>query len=93
SQIIKMAAPVVMGVLAKQNQSQATPSGSNGIGDLIGSVLGGQSGAAAGDQSFIEKILDADGDGSIIDDVAGMVLGGDKKQSGGIGGILGGLFK
>lgn len=93
SQIIKMAAPVVMGVLAKQNQSQATASGSNGIGDLIGSVLGGQSGAAGGEQSFIEKILDADGDGSIIDDVAGMVLGGDKKKSGGIGGIIGGLFK
>lgn len=86
SQIIKIAAPILMGVLGKQKQATATES--NGIGDLLGSVLG-QSGTH--DQSFIEQILDADGDGSIIDDVAGMVLGGDKKK-GGLGGILGGLF-
>ena len=36
--------------------------------------------------------IDADGDGSVIDDVAGMLLGGNKKQSGGLGGLLGGLF-
>ena len=42
---------------------------------------------------FLEKILDADGDGSVIDDVAGMVLGGSQKKSGGLlGGLLGGLF-
>ena len=41
------------------------------------------------EQGFLEKILDADGDGSIIDDVAGL-LGGSKK--GGLGGLLGGLF-
>ena len=35
-------------------------------------------------------MLDSDGDGSIIDDVAGMVLGGSNK--GGLGGLLGGLF-
>ena len=43
------------------------------------------------EQSFLESILDADGDGSIIDDVADMVLGNNKKKSG-LGGILGGLF-
>jgi hypothetical protein len=43
------------------------------------------------DQSFLESLLDADGDGSIIDDVAGIVLGGDKKK-GGISDLLGGLF-
>jgi hypothetical protein len=36
--------------------------------------------------------MDADGDGSIIDDVAGMVLGGDEKK-GGLGGLLGALFR
>ncbi|EAS19546.1 conserved hypothetical protein [Flavobacteria bacterium BBFL7] len=86
SQIIKIAAPILMGVLGKQKQASNVDQ--NGIGDLLGSVLG-QSGSH--DQSFIEQILDADGDGSIIDDVAGMVLGGDKKK-GGIGGLLGGLF-
>ena len=38
-------------------------------------------------------MLDLEGDGSIIDDVAGMFLGGYKKQSGGIGEILGCLFE
>ena len=87
-QIIKIAAPILMGMLGKEKQAANVDQ--NGIGDLLGSVLGGQSGGSS-DQSFIEKILDADGDGSIIDDVAGMVLGGDKKK-GGIGGLLGGLF-
>lgn len=86
SQIIKIAAPILMGVLGKQKQSSNVDQ--NGIGDLLGSVLG-QSGTH--DQSFIEQILDADGDGSIVDDVAGMVLGGNKKK-GGLGGLLGGLF-
>ncbi|MGJ8684370.1 MAG: DUF937 domain-containing protein [Nonlabens sp.] len=85
-QIIKIAAPILMGVLGKQKQAANVDQ--NGIGDLLGSVLG-QSGTH--DQSFIEQILDADGDGSIIDDVAGMVLGGNKKK-GGLGGLLGGLF-
>ena len=42
---------------------------------------------------MIESLLDGDGDGSILDDVAGMVLnsGGNKKK-GGLGGLLGGLF-
>ena len=35
--------------------------------------------------------IKGDGDGSIIDDVAGMVLGGDKKK-GGLGGLIGGMF-
>ncbi|OUS16026.1 hypothetical protein A9Q93_06050, partial [Nonlabens dokdonensis] len=67
---------------------QAQPSEQNGIGDLLGAVLG-QSDTQ--DQSFISQLLDADGDGSVIDDVAGMVLGGDKKKNG-LGGMLGGLF-
>ncbi|KQC33792.1 hypothetical protein AAU57_10975 [Nonlabens sp. YIK11] len=86
-QIIKIAAPIIMGLLGKQKQEQQISQ--NGIGDLLGSVLG-QSGSH--DQSFLTTILDADGDGSIIDDVAGMVLGGDKKKKGGLGGMLGGFF-
>ena len=40
-------------------------------------------------QSFFESILDADNDGSIVDDVAGAVLG---KRNNGLGGLLGKLF-
>jgi hypothetical protein len=44
------------------------------------------------EQNFLKQMLDADGDGGIIVDVPGMFLGGVKKQSGGIGEILVGLF-
>ena len=84
--ILKVAAPILMGMIGKQAQQQNVSS-SNGIGDLLGGLLGGNS--AAKEQSFLESILD--GDGSIVDDVAGMVLGGAKKK-GGLGGLLGGLF-
>ena len=88
SQMLKVAAPILMGVLGKQQQQQNV-SDSSGISNMLGSLLGGNS--AQSEQSFLTSILDADGDGSIIDDVAGMVLGGDKK-AGGLGGLLGGLF-
>ncbi len=39
---------------------------------------------------MVNRLLDADGDGSIIDDVAGMLLSGNKK--GGLGDLLGGLL-
>ena len=84
--ILKVAAPILMGVLGKQSRQQQQ-SNSGGIGDILGGLLGGNS--AQEEQGFLEKILDADGDGSVIDDVAGMVLGGKK---GGLGGLLGGLF-
>ncbi|GAA3625956.1 DUF937 domain-containing protein [Flavivirga jejuensis] len=88
AQILKVAAPILMGVLGKQSKQQNV-SNSSGIESLLGGLLGGNS--PKQEQSFIESILDADGDGSVIDDVAGMVLGGDKKK-GGLGGLLGGLF-
>ncbi|WP_396600512.1 DUF937 domain-containing protein [Algibacter sp. R77976] len=87
--ILKVAAPILMGVLGNQAKQQNVSS-SNGIGDLLGGMLGGNS--AQKEQSFLESILDADGDGSIVDDVAGMVLGQATKGKGGIGGLLGGLF-
>lgn len=87
-QILKIAAPLVMGYLGKQTR-QNNVSDANGLGSLLGGLLGGSSPKA--EQSFLESILDADGDGSVIDDVAGMVLSGGKKKSG-LGGLLGGLF-
>ncbi|WP_298533337.1 DUF937 domain-containing protein [uncultured Algibacter sp.] len=88
AQILKIAAPLLMGMLGKQTRQQNVNS-SSGMEDLLGGLLGGNS--ARQEQSFLESILDADGDGSAIDDVAGMVLGGNKKQ-GGLGSLLGGLF-
>ncbi len=85
--ILKIAAPVVMGYLGKQT-AQSNVSDPNAMNSLLGSMLGGQ---PKQNQSLITTLLDADGDGSILDDVAGMVMGGGKKK-GGLGGLLGGLF-
>jgi len=85
--ILKVAAPFLMGYLGKQTRQQGV-SNQSGIGDLLGGMLGGESNDQ---QNMVEKLLDADGDGSIIDDVAGMLLSGGKKK-GGLGGLLGGIF-
>lgn len=87
-QILKVAAPILMGVLGKQAK-QNSLSSQNDLSGLLGGLLGGNE--TKNEQSFLEKVLDADGDGSVIDDVAGMVLGGNKNESG-LGGLLGGLF-
>jgi hypothetical protein len=87
AQILKIAAPIVMGFLGKQT-AQSNVSDSSGMNALLGSMLGGQ---PQENQSLITTLLDADGDGSILDDVAGMVMG-TNKQKGGLGGLLGGLF-
>jgi hypothetical protein len=86
--ILKVAAPLLMGLLGKQTKENNV-NDSSGLEGLLGGLLSGNS--SNNEQSFLESILDADGDGSIIDDVAGMVLGGSKKK-GGLGGLLGGLF-
>ena len=88
AQILKVAAPILMGVLGSQAK-QRNLNSTNGLEELLGGLLSGNS--AKHEQSFLESMLDADGDGSIIVDVAGMVLGGSKKK-GGLGGLLGGLF-
>ena len=87
-EILKVAAPILMGVLGKQSR-QNNVSNPSQLTGLLGGLLGGND--AKNEQSFLESILDADGDGSVIDDVAGMVLGS-AKNKGGLGGLLGGLF-
>ncbi len=90
-QILQVAAPILLGYLGKQKQQQAVNSES-GIGDLLGSLMGGGQGQSK-QQSMIESLLDGNNDGSIIDDIAGMVIGGgNNKKKGGLGGLLGGFF-
>lgn len=88
SQILKMAAPIVLGYLGKETKRNNI-SDQGGLNSLLGSMLGGQ---PQENQSLITSLIDSDGDGSVLDDVAGMVIGSNKKK-GGIGGMLGGLFK
>jgi len=87
--ILKVAAPFIMGYLGKETRQQGV-SDQNGVGNILGGLLGGEN---SQQQNIVEKLLDADGDGSIIDDVAGMLLGGGGKKKSGLGGLIGGLFK
>ncbi len=88
-QILKIAAPILLGFLGNQTKQQNISS-PNALNGLLGGLMGSGS-AANKQQTLIESFLDSDGDGSVIDDLAGMVLSGGGKKSG-LGGLLGGLF-
>ena len=89
-QILKIAAPILLGYLGKQTRQQNVSS-PDALTGLLGGLMGG-GGASNKQQSLIETFLDSDGDGSVIDDLAGMVLSGGGKKKSGLGGLLGGLF-
>lgn len=88
ARILKIAAPIVMGFLGKQQAGQKAGD-TDGLNTLLGSMLGGQ---PQENRSLIMNLIDADGDGSVLDDVADMVMGSNEKK-GGIGGLLGRFFK
>ena len=71
--ILKMAAPIVMGMLGKQAK-QSNVSNPTDLSNIIGNMMGGNQ-EAQQSQSMIEKLLDSDGDGSIIDDLFNMGKG------------------
>jgi len=85
---LKVAAPVLMGLLGKETRQQNVAD-QNGIGNLLSGLLGGES---QQQESMVTRLLDADNDGSVIDDVAGMLLNGGGSKKGGIGGLLSGLL-
>ena len=89
--ILKIAAPILMGMLGKKAR-QNNVNSKGDLGGLLEGMLGGNQ--TQREQGFLEKILDADGDGSALDDVAGMMLGGRNSRGSnpGGGGLLGGLF-
>lgn len=80
-----MAAPILLGILGSQKRKDNV--GADGLEDLLGNILGSN---AKHDRSFLETILDRDGDGNIIDDIGGMILGGNRSGRSG-GSILGGF--
>ncbi len=71
--ILKMAAPIVMGMLGKQTR-QTQVSNPTDLTNIIGNMMGGNK-EVEKHQSMIEKLLDADGDGSIVDDLFNMGKG------------------
>ena len=78
AKMLKMAAPFLMGYLGKQTRQNNVNSPS-AISGLLGGLMGQHD---QKEQSIIEKFLDSDGDGSIVDDVASIGMK-----------FLGGMFK
>jgi hypothetical protein len=78
AQILMMLAPIVMSYLGRQKQEQNV--GSDGLGGLLGGLLGGGQQAAAAPSSgnamidMATSALDRDGDGSSLDDIASMAF-------------------
>jgi hypothetical protein len=76
--LLVILAPIVMGALGRASQGR---SGSGGLGDLLGGAQRQVQEQAPQSTDFLSSILDANKDGSALDDVARMGAG-----------MLGGLF-
>ena len=77
-----------MGLFGKQQREQnATNTNENGISNNLISLVGASSDNNY--QSFFESILNADNEGSIIDDVAEVISG---KKNSAIASVFGKLF-
>lgn len=76
-QILATLAPVVMGFLGNQKQQNSLDAG--GVTNLLGGLLGGMQQSNQSEMSMIERMLDQDGDGSLMGealDIGGKLLGG-----------------
>lgn len=101
--ILGMLAPIIMGYIGKQKQSNGVTSG-GGLGDLLGGILGGaQSQAQAEPSNPLNDILgsvlgggsQANAGGNPLNDLLGGMLGGgsqQQQQQGGLGGLLGNIL-
>ena len=97
TKLLPMLAPMVMGFLGKKQRDEGLDAGG------LAGVLGGERrNLEAADPGLggLAGILDRDGDGDVMDDlssVAGGLLGGGSKQKsgglGGLGGLIGKLFR
>jgi hypothetical protein len=78
AQILMFLAPIVMSYLGRQKQQQNV--GADGLGGLLGSLLGGSQAQAAPQSSgnaildMASSVLDRDHDGSAMDDIASMAF-------------------
>ena len=84
TKVLKIAAPVVLGILGKQKRNSSV-NDTKDLSNMISNLLKSQTKK----QSFLEAILDADENGSIINELAGSIL---KKNNSGIGNLLSKLF-
>lgn len=76
TKILQIAAPILLGYLGQQKR-QNNVSSQSGIESLLGGLIGG---GKSNQNDLLTSLLDRDGDGNIIDDVAGMLGGFFKKK-------------
>lgn len=89
TKLLPILAPLVMGYLSKQKKEGGLDAGG------LGSMLNQERKSAEKSQpglGGLASLLDADGDGSVMDDLAEMATGGSKGK-GGFGGILSKILK
>jgi hypothetical protein len=79
--ILKVAAPIIMGYLGKEN-SQKGDGSAKGLESVLESFTG-----SGKQQGMIESLLDGDNDGSVLDDVAGMFMSNSGKSGGSLGSL------
>lgn len=74
AQILMFLAPIVMNYLGREKRQQNV--GADGLGGLLGGLLGGAQSAGSGSAmgNIASSILDQDGDGSSLDDIASMAF-------------------
>ena len=76
--LLAILAPIVMAYLGKEKRQ--TNTGSGGLGDLLGGLLGGgqqqQGRSGGGIMDIVGGLLDKDGDGNPLNDLLGGFLGG-----------------
>lgn len=94
--ILSMLAPIIMGYIGQQRQSNNVTSG-GGLGDLLGGILGGAQTQAQNSNPLNDILGSVLGGGqqqqssNPLNDILGSVLGGgqQQQQQGGLGSILG----
>lgn len=100
--ILAMIAPLIMGFIGKEKQSNGINSG-GGLGDLLGGILGGAQNQAQNEPAnplndILGSVLgggSSQSTGNPLNDILGSVLGGGgekQQQQGGLGGILGSIL-
>ena len=100
--VLAMLAPLIMGYIGKEKQSNGVNSG-GGLGDLLGGILGGAQNQAQAEPSnplndTLGSVLGGgsqQSSGNPLNDILGSVLGGgqqQQQQQGGLGGLLGSIL-
>lgn len=99
--VLAMLAPLIMGFIGKEKQSNGVNSG-GGLGDLLGGILGGAQNQAQAEPSnplndILGQVLGGgsqQSSGNPLNDILGGVLGRDTstEDQGGLGGLLGSIL-